>query len=79
MACRGGCIGGGGQPTGATDEVRALRTKGIYTDDERSVLRMSHLNPMITKIYNEFLGAPLSEKAHELLHNHYRQTKVYSK
>ena len=79
MACRGGCIGGGGQPTGATDEVRLARTKGIYTDDERSVLRMSHLNPMIDKIYKEFLGAPLSEKAHELLHNHYRQTKVYQR
>ena len=79
MACRGGCIGGGGQPTGATDEVRKLRTNGIYTDDEKCTLRMSHLNPEITKIYAEFLGKPLSEKAHALLHNHYHVKKVYAK
>jgi NADH-quinone oxidoreductase subunit G len=79
MACRGGCIGGGGQPTGATDEIRRLRTAGIYTDDEKCTLRMSHLNPEITKIYNDFLGKPLSEKAHKLLHNHYHAKKVYAK
>ncbi|MCL2105105.1 MAG: NADH-dependent [FeFe] hydrogenase, group A6 [Kiritimatiellaeota bacterium] len=79
MACRGGCIGGGGQPTGATDEVRKLRTDGIYTDDEKCTLRMSHLNPEITKIYDDFLGKPLSEKAHKLLHNHYKAKKVYAK
>ena len=79
MACRGGCIGGGGQPTGATDEVRKLRTNGIYTDDEKCTLRMSHLNPEITKIYAEFLGKPLSEKAHALLHNHYQAKKIYAK
>jgi len=79
MACRGGCIGGGGQPTGATDEVRKLRTAGIYTDDEKSVLRMSHLNPDVQKLYADFLGKPLSEKAHHLLHNHYHAKKVYAK
>ena len=79
MACRGGCIGGGGQPTGATDEVRKLRTAGIYTDDEKSVLRMSHLNPDVQKLYADFLGKPLSEKAHHLLHNHYHAKKIYAK
>jgi NADH-quinone oxidoreductase subunit G len=79
MACRGGCIGGGGQPTGATDEVRALRTAGIYTDDEKCVLRMSHLNPQVQKLYADFLGEPLSEKAHKLLHNHYHAKKIYAK
>jgi NADH-quinone oxidoreductase subunit G len=79
MACRGGCIGGGGQPTGATDEVRRLRTAGIYTDDEKSVLRMSHLNPDVQKLYADYLGKPLSEKAHHLLHNHYHAKKVYAK
>ena len=47
MACRGGCIGGGGQPCLATDEVRAQRTAGLYTDDEKCTLRMSHLNPEV--------------------------------
>jgi NADH-quinone oxidoreductase subunit G len=79
MACRGGCIGGGGQPHGATDEVRAQRTAGIYTDDEKSVRRCSHHNPMIKKIYEDFLGKPLSHKAHELLHTGYQERAVYKK
>jgi NADH-quinone oxidoreductase subunit G len=79
MACRGGCIGGGGQPHGATDEIRAQRTAGIYTDDEKSVQRCSHHNPMITKIYKDFLGAPLSHKAHELLHTEYQERDIYKK
>ncbi len=79
MACRGGCIGGGGQPTGATDEIRALRTAGIYTDDEKSVQRMSHLNPQVQAVYNDYLGKPGSHKAEELLHTTYRKRKVYAK
>ena len=79
MACRGGCIGGGGQPHGATDEIRLKRTAGIYTDDEKSVRRCSHHNPMITKIYEEFLGEPLGHKAHELLNTDYQKRLVYKK
>jgi len=79
MACRGGCIGGGGQPTGATDEVRKARTAGIYTDDEKCVIRMSHLNPQVQKLYADYLDKPLSEKAHHLLHNHYHAKKIYAK
>ncbi|MBN2704135.1 MAG: iron hydrogenase small subunit [Pontiellaceae bacterium] len=79
MACRGGCIGGGGQPHGATDEIRLKRTAGIYADDEKSVRRCSHHNPMITKIYEDFLGEPLGHKAHELLHTNYQERLVYKK
>lgn len=79
MACRGGCIGGGGQPTGATDEVRRKRAAGIYKDDERAVQRCSHHNPEIKQVYADFLGEPLSEKAHELLHTTYQQRELYSK
>jgi NADP-reducing hydrogenase subunit HndD len=79
MACRGGCIGGGGQPTGATDEVRLARTKGMYNDDERSTIRCSHHNPDVQKLYADFLGKPLSKKAHHLLHNHYHAKKLYAK
>ena len=79
MACRGGCISGGGQPLGVTDAVRAARTKGIYSDDERSVRRCSHHNPYVIKLYEDYLGAPLSEKAHKLLHNEYHKRKLYSK
>lgn len=79
MACRGGCIGGGGQPHGATDTIRLQRTQGLYADDEKSTVRCSHHNPEITRIYEEFLGAPLSHKAHELLHTSYTERPVYSK
>jgi len=79
MACRGGCIGGGGQPHGATDEIRAKRTAGIYSDDEKSVIRSSHKNPEIIKCYDEFLGQPNSHKAHDLLHRTYITRPVYNK
>ena len=77
MACRGGCVGGGGQPCLATDEVRAARTAGLYTDDEKSALRMSHLNPEVTALYKDYLGEPGSEKAEHLLHTHYHKREVY--
>jgi len=79
MACRGGCIGGGGQPQGATDEVRAKRTAGLYKDDEISAIRCSHENPDVQAAYKEFLGEPNSHKAHELLHRHYVERPVYNK
>ncbi len=78
MACRGGCVGGGGQPTLATDEVRKARMEGLYKDDREKAIRCSHLNPQIKKIYDDFLGAPCSEKAHHLLHTHYTAMPVYN-
>lgn len=79
MACRGGCVSGGGQPYASTDEVRAQRIAGLYNDDELSTVRCSHQNPEIQQIYKEFLGAPLSEKAHHLLHTTYTERKIYKK
>ncbi|MBR5591711.1 MAG: [Kiritimatiellae bacterium] len=79
MACRGGCIGGGGQPTLATDEIRKMRMEGLYKDDREKAIRCSHQNPQIAKIYEDFLGAPCSEKAHHLLHTHYSAKPVYAK
>lgn len=79
MACRGGCIGGGGQPTLATDEIRKMRMEGLYKDDREKAIRCSHQNPQITKIYEDFLGEPCSEKAHHLLHTHYSAKPVYAK
>jgi NADP-reducing hydrogenase subunit HndD len=71
MGCPGGCITGGGQPRSKDPEVRLKRLKGIYSEDESKVLRKSHENPYITKLYDEFLGAPNSHFAHELLHTTY--------
>ena len=77
MACRGGCIAGGGQPYGTTDEVREKRIAGLYKDDEKSEVRASHLNPEIQQIYKEFLGEPLSKKSHDLLHTKYTPRPLY--
>ena len=77
MACRGGCVGGGGQPCLATDAVRAARTAGLYSDDEKSTLRMSHLNPEVQALYKDYLGEPGSEKAEHLLHTDYRKRDLY--
>jgi NADH-quinone oxidoreductase subunit G len=79
MACRGGCISGGGQPYGGIDEVRAQRTKGLYEDDVKSAYRCSHQNPFIGQVYKEFLGEPNGHKAHELLHTKYVERPVYMK
>jgi len=72
MACPGGCIGGGGQPLHHGDSriIRA-RHEAIYREDAQKPLRKSHENPYIKKLYDEFLGKPMSEKAHQLLHTHY--------
>ena len=77
MACRGGCIAGGGQPLGTDDEVRSKRTSGSYTDDKKSAVRCSHQNPSVKKAYDEYFGQPLSEKSHHLLHTEYKQVPVY--
>ena len=77
MACRGGCVGGGGQPCLATDEVRKARAAGLYADDEKSVIRMSHLNPEVQALYKDYLGQPGSGTAERLLHTHYAKKDVY--
>jgi len=71
MACPGGCIGGGGQPTPTNLEIRMKRIEAIYQVDKNLPLRKSHENPAIKQLYEEFLGEPNGEKAHHLLHTHY--------
>ncbi len=72
MSCPGGCIGGGGQPYHHGDvEILKKRQRAIYTEDKNKKIRKSHENPYIKKLYEEFLGKPMSEKAHHLLHTQY--------
>ncbi len=72
MACPGGCIGGGGQPLHhGNSELLKARTHALYKEDRNKPLRKSHENPYILKLYEEYLGKPMSEKAHHLLHTHY--------
>jgi NADP-reducing hydrogenase subunit HndD len=71
MSCPGGCIGGGGQPRFTTNEVRLARMRAIFAEDEGKQLRLSHENPSVAQLYRDFLGQPLGEKSHRLLHTHY--------
>ena len=73
MACPSGCLGGGGQPVPINYEIRMKRAGAIYKVDEQMVLRKSHENPAIKALYEEFLGKPNGEKAHQFLHTHYHQ------
>lgn len=68
MACPGGCVGGGGQPIHDNVEMAPERAPTLYSQDAASDLRFSHENPSITAIYKDYLGKPLSEKSHHLLH-----------
>lgn len=78
MACPGGCIGGGGQPVTTIVDIKKLRMDALYDIDNSSAIRKSHENPDIVTLYNEYLGSPLSELSHELLHTHYTaRKKVY--
>lgn len=77
MACRGGCIAGGGQPLGTDDQVRNARIEGLYKDDKACDKRCSHQNESIKRIYDEYLGKPLSEKAHHLLHTEFEKKALY--
>jgi NADH-quinone oxidoreductase subunit G/NADP-reducing hydrogenase subunit HndD len=73
MTCPGGCLGGAGQPIPTNNEIRLKRMEAIYREDENKPLRKSHENPAVQALYKEFLGKPLGEKSHCLLHTHYHQ------
>ena len=83
MACPGGCIMGGGQPiksskTRSEVDVRKLRADSIYSIDEKSTIRKSHENPVLKKIYEEYLEEPGSYRAEKLLHTNYRKREKYN-
>jgi NADP-reducing hydrogenase subunit HndD len=72
MSCPGGCIGGGGQPYHhGNATILKKRQIAIYQEDSNKKIRKSHENPYIIQLYEEFLGKPMSEKAHHLLHTRY--------
>jgi NADP-reducing hydrogenase subunit HndD len=81
MACPGGCINGGGQPTQPASvrnfvDLKKLRAGALYTQDERMHLRKSHENPEIKQLYAEYLGKPGSHRAHEVLHTQYVERQI---
>ena len=76
MACPGGCVNGGGQPTQPAVvrnnvDLKALRASVLYTADKNLDLRKSHENSAVKKLYEEFFGEIGSHKAHEILHTKY--------
>jgi NADH-quinone oxidoreductase subunit G len=72
MACPGGCIDGAGQPYAHGDtEIIQKRMNAVYSGDVKKAIRKSHKNPQVIKLYEEYLGEPYGEKAHELLHTTY--------
>ncbi len=76
MACPGGCVGGGGQPIHDGVEMAAERAPVLYCQDANMDLRFSHENPSIKKVYEDYLGQPLSEKAEHLLHTDHHAWKM---
>ncbi len=83
MACPGGCVNGGGQPTQPASvrnftDLKALRAAALYGEDAGKAVRKSHENPLLKKVYAEYLGEPGGEKAHHILHTHYTaREKLY--
>ena len=73
---------GGGQPIKSSKvrseiDVRKLRADALYTIDEKSKIRKSHENPVIQKIYQEYLEQPGSYRAEKLLHTSYQKREKY--
>lgn len=82
MGCPSGCINGGGQPfvsdfVRMTEDYLQKRANALYEEDEAKVIRKSHENPMIKKIYDDYFGEPNSHKAHSILHTHYQERPKY--
>lgn len=82
MACPGGCVNGGGQPIKSSKvrsevDVRKLRADALYSIDEKSTIRKSHENPIVKKIYEEYLEKPGSYRAEKLLHTTYKKREKY--
>jgi iron only hydrogenase large subunit-like protein len=76
MTCPGGCINGGGQPLHSNKTAVVARMKKLYNLDKDGSLRVSHNNQSVKRLYAEFLGAPLGDKSHHLLHTHYVEREV---
>ena len=82
MCCPGGCVNGGGQPIVPANvrnftDIKAERAKVLYAEDAGLPMRKSHENPVVKKLYEEYLGEPGGHKSHELLHTTYVERKLY--
>jgi len=71
MTCPGGCVAGGGQPLQTDIKAVRARMQALYNIDRDERLQCSHHNEDIQRLYREYLGKPLGERSHHLLHTHY--------
>lgn len=76
MTCPGGCVAGGGQPLNTDQDMVKARLQALYSIDRDETVRTSHANTEVARLYEIFLGEPLSHKSHELLHTHYAKREV---
>jgi NADH-quinone oxidoreductase subunit G/NADP-reducing hydrogenase subunit HndD len=76
MTCPGGCIAGGGQTLRVPLEAVKARMQALYAIDRDGPVRTSHGNESVQRLYREFLGEPLGELSHHLLHTHYEAREV---
>ncbi|HNW44273.1 MAG TPA: NADH-dependent [FeFe] hydrogenase, group A6 [Elusimicrobiales bacterium] len=76
MTCPGGCINGGGQPIARNKAAVMERMRALYNIDATEKLRTSHANKAVQALYKDFLGKPLGEKSHHLLHTKYAKRKA---
>jgi NADP-reducing hydrogenase subunit HndD len=82
MACSGGCVNGGGQPTQSagvrnTVDLKTVRAAALYAEDKNLPLRKSHENPTVKELYADYIEKPGSHEAHKVLHTHYVARKKY--
>lgn len=68
MACPGGCVGGGGQPISKGAEKAQARGAMLWDIDHNADARFSYKNTQVQALYKDYLGEPLSDRAHSLLH-----------
>jgi len=72
MACPGGCIGGGGQPVPTDSKIRKKRAESLYKIDDKKKIRRAHENPIVKKVYSDFLDKNKS-LANLILHTSYHK------
>ena len=76
MTCPGGCINGGGQPIALNTTAVRSRMQALYSIDQNAPVRVSYQNQSVKRLYDEYLGQPLGEKSHHLLHTHYEKREI---
>ncbi|MCX6790688.1 MAG: iron hydrogenase small subunit, partial [Candidatus Gribaldobacteria bacterium] len=74
MACSGGCINGGGQPLSTNAKIRQARANGLYKIDNQKVIRLAHQNPIVKKIYKDYLTT--TKIRHQICHTKYSPKKI---